>query len=78
MVLQENNRSNGEIWEYSDEHLIDYYFGVIPAVIASEKAIVRHEGENGVFDRTMTSAEKAALQNVLDAYVALGGVLPEQ
>ncbi|WP_161627154.1 hypothetical protein [Paenibacillus alvei] len=44
---------------------------MIRAIIKSKKTIIRHEGDTYYDDRTITKKEKAALQNVLDAYDAL-------
>lgn len=46
---------------------------IIKAIIASEKTILRCEGEKFYNDRILTTQEKKAMQNVMDAYEAMGG-----
>lgn len=66
----------GTVIEVDDRPATAEIYEIIEAVISSEEAIIRYSGKNGYKDRTITREEKAALQNVLDAYKALGGTLP--
>jgi hypothetical protein len=64
------------VWEYYDTQVYQKEYNLIKSIIASKKTIIRHQGDDHSYDRTVTAAEKKALQNVLDAYEALGGTEP--
>lgn len=64
---------DSKIWEWYDENLTDADLQMIRAIIASKEAVIRFNGRQYRKDRTITASQKAALQNVLDAYKALGG-----
>lgn len=72
--FKEINRDNDVrgIWEWLDIPVSpateDYR--MIEAMIASEKTIIRSEGDQYYDDRTLTKKEKTALKNVLEAYKA--------
>lgn len=59
------------VWEWYDENLSDSDLVMIRAVVNSRNSIIRFNGENYYEDKQITSAQKAALRNVLDAYAAL-------
>jgi tetratricopeptide (TPR) repeat protein len=63
------------VWEWSDESVESNIYKIITAVIQSKNCKIRCEGDQYYKDRIITKAEKQALQNVLDAYVVLGGKL---
>lgn len=65
--------NNHMIWEWYDENLSSSDLQMIRAVIASKEAVIRFNGGQYRKDVNITTAQKAALQNVLDAYTALGG-----
>lgn len=65
--------NNNMIWEWYDENLSASDLQMIRAVIASKETVIRFNGRQYRKDVTITSAQRAALQNVLDAYTALGG-----
>lgn len=65
--------NNADVWEWYDTDADKSNIDIIKAIIESDKAVVRYEGKQYYKDRTITSAEKKALQNVLDAFKALGG-----
>lgn len=65
--------NNADVWEWYDTDININNLKIIKAIIESDKAILRCEGKQYYKDRTITSQEKKALQNVLDAYKALGG-----
>lgn len=73
--IQRDNGYSG-VWEYYDGSVSKYEIDMIKAIISSKKTIIRHQGDQFHHDRTVTAAEKKALQNVLDAYKAMGGVEP--
>ncbi|GAB6931565.1 hypothetical protein JCM10914A_55620 [Paenibacillus sp. JCM 10914] len=70
----EVNRDNqvGGVWEYYDTLVTGELYDIINAVINSNKTVIRSQGER-YQDRTVTAQEKKALQNVLDAFKAMGG-----
>ena len=65
--------NNSRIWEWYDENLTDADLQMIKAIISSKEAVIRFNGRQYRKDKTITASQKAALQNVLDAYKALGG-----
>jgi hypothetical protein len=66
---------DGTIWEWYDENLSASDLQMIKAIIASKEAVIRFNGHNNYRkDVKITAAQKTALQNVLDAYAALGGI----
>ncbi|RJX40847.1 hypothetical protein D3P09_02155 [Paenibacillus pinisoli] len=73
--IQRDNGYSG-VWEYYDGNVSKYEMEMIKAIISSKKTLIRHQGDQFHYDRTVTAAEKKALQNVLDAYKAMGGVEP--
>lgn len=76
--LGEVKRDNGYggVWEYYTAYVTKENLDLIKKIISSEKTIIRHQGDQFMHDRTVTDKEKKALQNVLDAYEALGGAEP--
>jgi len=64
---------DSKIWEWYDENLSASDLQMIRAVIDSKVAVIRFNGRQYRKDKTITSAQKTALQNVLDAYKVLGG-----
>lgn len=68
---------NGFIWEYIDMSVGSIELEWIRAVIASQKAVIQYHGEQFDGNREIPLIQKKALQNVLDAFVALGGSLPK-
>lgn len=71
-VERDNNGSG--VWEWYDYALSSYDFDMLHAIASSKKAVIRYEGDQYHKDRTLTSEEKKAIQTVLDAYKALGGI----
>ena len=63
------------VWEWYDGAVTNKEIQIIKAIIAADKPVVRFDGQTYYSDYTITTAEKKALQNVLDAFVALGGNL---
>jgi len=73
----EFKRDNGayNVWEWYDGAVERKDVEMIKGIIADPKPVIRFHGENYYSDYTVTAAERKALQNVLDAFVALGGDL---
>jgi len=65
--------NDSKIWEWYDENLSASDLQMIKAVIDSKEAVIRFNGRQYRKDKTITSDQKTALQNVLYAYKALGG-----
>lgn len=65
--------NDSEIWEWRDQPARSDDLAMLRAVIASKEAMVRFNGKQYRRDKPITAAQKQALQNVLDAYKALGG-----
>lgn len=69
------DNSHGVVWEYIDVVVNNRESAVIHGVLEAEKTIIRHSGDMYHEDRVISNKEKEALQRVLDAFEALGGVL---
>lgn len=71
------NRDNGggRIWEWLDIPVSENQYEMLKSIATSEKAIIRHEGDQYYDDRTLSNKEKEAIKNVLEAYEALDGIL---
>lgn len=71
----ERDNAYGAIWEWYDGAVERKDIRMVQAIIASKNTTLRYNGKQYYVDREITAAEKQALQNVLDAFVALGGDL---
>jgi len=69
----QRDNSGGRIWEWYDKTPSKSDIEAIKAIINSKKTILRYEGDQYHYDRNISQQEKQSLQNVLDAYIALGG-----
>jgi hypothetical protein len=67
----DRDNGSGDIWEWVDVNATDYHLDLVRDVIKSKSAVVRYYGSKYRDDRTITSTQKRALQNVLNAYEAL-------
>jgi len=67
----ERDNGSGDIWEWVDVSATESHLSLVRDVINSKSAVIRYFGSQYRDDRTITSAQKRALQNVLDAYEAL-------
>ena len=69
------HRDKGAYWvaEWVDLPVSSSDVTTIRAIIASRQPVLRYEGLHNQRDRAITPEEKQALQDVLDAYVGLGG-----
>jgi hypothetical protein len=78
-ILEENygeietDNGNGGIWEWLDRNVGDSELNIIKAVANGKDVKIRYVGRKYHKDKTITSSQKRALKNVLDAYEALGG-----
>ena len=71
----ERDNGYGGIWEWYDARMQPSDVRMVQAIIASKTTTLRYNGKQYYSDRQITAAEKKAMQNVLDAFVALGGDL---
>ncbi|WP_353119448.1 hypothetical protein [Myroides odoratus] len=69
----ERDNGYGGIWEWYDINLDKQTYKIIKDIIQSKSVKIRHNGKQYYKDRTITQTEKKALENMLDAYEALGG-----
>ncbi len=69
----ETDNGSGEIWEWYDVPMNNKLYNIVKDVIKSKQVKLRHNGKQYYKDRTITEKEKQGLQNILDAYEALGG-----
>jgi hypothetical protein len=67
----DRDNGSGDIWEWVDVNATESHLSLVKDVINSKSAVIRYFGSKYRDDRTITSAQKRALQNVLDAYEAL-------
>lgn len=68
-----HDNSNYWLWEWYDAPVDVDTYQIIKAVIASDKTVIRCVGNQHYTEITVSKRWKTALQNVLDAYDALGG-----
>lgn len=69
----ERDNGSGGIWEWYDISLDNKTYQIVKSVIDSKDVKLRHVGKQYHKDRTISEKEKQGLQNILDAYFALGG-----
>lgn len=69
----QTDNGNGGIWEWLDRAVDQKEMEIIRAVATGKNVKIRYVGKHYHKDRTITSSEKRALRNVLDAYEVLGG-----
>lgn len=69
----ETDNGYGGIWEWYEVAMDNKLYNIVKDVIKSQKVTLRHNGKQYYKDRTISAKEKQGLQNVLDAYEALGG-----
>lgn len=67
----DSDHSGGKIWEWYDENLKPNELNFMKKIISSKSATIRLTGNKYYKDKTITSKQKRALQNILDAYEAL-------
>lgn len=67
------DNGSGGIWEWLDRQVGPSEFEIIKAVANGKDVKIRFSGKDYHKDKTITSQQKLALKNVLNAYEALGG-----
>lgn len=67
----ETDNGSGDIWEWADVPATEYHLSIIDKVINSKSAVIRFTGSQYYDDRTISSTQKRAFVNVLNAYEAL-------
>lgn len=67
----ERDNGNGDIWEWIDIVPTQFHLTMIDNIIKSKSAVIRFYGSQYRDDRTITTTQKRALANVLNAYQAL-------
>jgi hypothetical protein len=67
------DNGSGGIWEWLDRKVGYSEYQIIKAVANGKDIKIRFNGKDYYKDKTITGQQKIALQNVLDAYEALGG-----
>jgi len=65
------DNGSGDIWEWADVPATEYHLSIIDKVIKSRSAVIRFTGSKYYDDRTISSTQKRAFVNVLNAYEAL-------
>lgn len=69
----ETDNGSGGIWEWYDVAIDNRLYNIVKDVIKSKTVKLRYNGKQYYKDRTLSAKEKQSLQNILDAYEALGG-----
>lgn len=67
------DNGSGSVWEWYDTQMNSTLYDIVKDIISSKSVKLRCNGSQYYKDRTITDQEKKSLQNVLDAYEALGG-----
>jgi hypothetical protein len=67
----DRDNGSGDIWEWVDVIATSSHLSLIEEVINSKSAVIRFYGSQYRDDRTITSTQKRALRNVLNAFEAL-------
>ena len=65
------DNSAGEIWEWIDESAGDREISIARAIAESDRAVIRHRGDQYHYDRVITNNEKQAIRQTLEAADAL-------
>lgn len=71
----ERDHGSGTIWEWYDVSMTNYLYKICQDIISSKSSKLRYVGDQYHKDKVITAQEKQAMQNVLNAYEALGGKL---
>jgi hypothetical protein len=67
----ETDNGSGDIWEWADVTPTNSHLSIIDKVINSKSAIIRFTGSKYRDDVTVSSTQKRAFVNVLNAFEAL-------
>lgn len=71
----ETDNGGGGIWEWYDVPMTNTLYALCKEIISSKNPKLRYVGNQYHKDKLITAQEKQAMQNVLNAYEALGGKL---
>lgn len=71
----QTDNGDGNIWEWLDRKVSSQELIMLKKVSESKNAKIRFEGKQYRKDKIITSKQKKAIKNMLDAYEALGGKL---
>lgn len=69
----ESDNGGGKIWEWLDRGVSKNELEIMKAVSNGKKVKIRFVGRQYHSDKTITSAQKKALRNVINAFEAAGG-----
>jgi hypothetical protein len=69
----ERDHGSGGIWEWYDVLVDNKLYTMLNDVANSKTVKLRHNGKQYKSDRTLSEKEKQGLQNILEAYLLLGG-----
>ena len=64
----------GKIVETYDSRIRMNQMSMIEEMITADKAVAILEGEAGTIEREITGVEKAGIDNVIRAYLSIGGM----
>lgn len=71
----ETDNGSGGIWEWLDRSVGKKELEIMKAVANGKQVKIRFIGKQYYKDKTITSTQKRALRNVLDAFEAMGGTV---
>lgn len=71
----ETDNGGGDIWEWLDRPVGQDELTILKAIANAKEVKIRFVGRQYYKDKTMSLKDKIAVQNVLDAFEALGGAL---
>ncbi|MDX5326069.1 MAG: hypothetical protein LPK80_07385 [Bacteroidota bacterium] len=71
----ETDNGGGVIWEWLDRNVSQSDMEMLYSMANGKDVVIRHVGRQYHKDRKITSKEKKAILNVIDAYHAFGGTL---
>jgi hypothetical protein len=74
----EQDKDNSASWEWSDEILNNELNNLVTSIINSKQASIDFIGKNGSESKVITSAQKLALKNVMEAYSRISNVVVDQ
>jgi hypothetical protein len=69
----EKDNGSGGIWEWLDRSVTKKEFEIMKAVANGKSVKIRFNGKQYYKDKTISSKQKRALRNVIDAFEAMGG-----
>ena len=66
-----HDNGGGDVWEYIDTEVSDSDVEMLWAIVDSTETIIRFEGDDYVFDFTVSDTDKQSIRDVLTVYEAL-------